>query len=136
RSWLGAGLARLRARVGVLAGVWVPLAIGVRSGGVPWATESPLLRLVLDPLWFLGVYAGLMALTPLAMAMVRRLGACAACVPAAVVAAGDLVRFGLGGAGWGGLGQLAAGRLGPVTPCLAWARRGVRVPAGPTALSP
>ena len=29
-------------------------------------------RLVLDPLWFLGVFAGLTALTPLALALGRR----------------------------------------------------------------
>jgi hypothetical protein len=87
---------------------------------------------VLDPLWFLGVYAGLMALTPLALAMVRRLGACAACVPAAVVAAVDLVRFGLGGPAWLGWINVAAGWLVPYLLGIAWARgafRGWRIPA-------
>jgi hypothetical protein len=118
--------------VAVLAAVWVPLAIGLRIGGVPGATEGTLLRLVLDPLWFLGVYAGLMALTPPAMAMVRRLGACAACVPAAVVAAVDLVRFGLGGPAWLGWINVAAGWLVPYLLGIAWARgafRGWRTPA-------
>src|SRR5215468_8015367 len=128
RAWLRTRLARLSRPVAVLAAVWVPLAIGLRIGGVPWATEGTLLRLVLDPLWFLGVYAGLMALTPLAMATVRRLGACAACVPAAV----DLVRFGLGGPAWLGWVNVAAGWLVPYLLGIAWARgafRGWRIPA-------
>ena len=132
RAWLRTRLARLSRPVAVLAAVWVPLAIGLRIGGVSWATEGTLLRLVLDPLWFLGVYAGLMALTPLAMTMVRRLGAGAACVPAAVVAAVDLVRFGLGGPAWLGWINVAAGWLVPYLLGIAWARgafRGRRVPA-------
>lgn len=132
RAWLRTRLARLSRPVAVLAAVWVPLGIGLGVGGVPWATEGTLLRLVLDPLWFLGVYAGLMALTPLAMAMVRRLGACAACVPAAVVAAIDLVRFGLGGPAWLGWVNVVAGWLVPYLLGIAWARgafRGGRIPA-------
>ena len=131
-GWLRTRLARLSRPVALLAAVWVPLAIGLSLGGVPWATESTLLRLVLDPLWFLGVYAGLMALTPLAVALVRRLGACAACVPAAVVAAVDLVRFGLGGPAWVGWINVAAGWLVPYLLGIAWARgsfRGWRIPA-------
>jgi hypothetical protein len=90
------------------------------------------LTLVLDPLWFLGVFAVLTALTPLAVAMVRRLGACAACVPAAVVAAVDLVRFGLGGPAWVGWLNVAGGWMVPYLLGIAWARgsfRGWRVPA-------
>ena len=131
-GWLRTRLARLSRPVAVLAAVWVPLAIGLSVGGVPWATEGTLLRLVLDPLWFLGVYAGLMALTPPAMALVRRLGACAACVPAAVVAAVDLVRFGLGGPAWLGWVNVMAGWLVPYLLGIAWARgafRGWRIPA-------
>ena len=103
-SWLRTRLARLGRPVAVFAAVWVPLAIALSLGGMPRPTERTVLTLVLDPLWFLGVFAGLTALTPLAVAMVRRLGAGAACVPAAVVAAVDLVRFGLGGPAWVGWG--------------------------------
>ena len=131
-AWLRKRLARLSRPVAVLAAVWVPLAIRLSLGGIPWATERTLLTLVLDPLWFLGVFAVLMALTPLAVAMVRRLGACAACVPAAVVAAVDLVRFGLGGPAWLGWVNVAAGWLVPYLLGIAWARgsfRGWRIPA-------
>src|SRR5215831_15146661 len=132
RAWLRTRLARLSRPVAVLAAVWVPLAVGLRLGGVPRATEDTVLRLVLDPLWFLGVYAGLTALTPIAVAMVRRLGACAACVPAAVVAGVDLVRFGFGGPAWLGWINVMAGWLVPYLLGVAWARgafRGWRAPA-------
>ena len=131
-SWLRKRLARLARPVAVFAAVWVPLAIALSLGGMPGPTERTVLTLVLDPLWFLGVFAVLTALTPLAVAMVRRLGACAACVPAAVVAAVDLVRFGLGGPAWVGWVNVAAGWMVPYLLGIAWARgsfRGRRVPA-------
>jgi peptidoglycan/LPS O-acetylase OafA/YrhL len=131
-SWLRKRLARLTRPVAVFVAVWVPLAIALSLGGMPRPTERTVLTLVLDPLWFLGVFAVLTALTPLAVAMVRRLGACAACVPAAVVAAVDLVRFGLGGPAWIGWINVAAGWMVPYLLGIAWARgsfRGWRVPA-------
>jgi fucose 4-O-acetylase-like acetyltransferase len=131
-SWLRKRLARLTRPVAVFVAVWVPLAIALSLGGMPGPTERTVLTLVLDPLWFLGVFAGLTALTPLAVAMVRRLGASAACVPAAVVAAVDLVRFGLGGPAWVGWINVAAGWMVPYLLGIAWARglfRGWRIPA-------
>ena len=131
-SWLRKRLARLTRPVAVFAAVWVPLAIALSLGGMSRATERTVLTLVLDPLWFLGVFAGLTALTPLAVAMVRRLGACAACVPAAIVAAVDLVRFGFGGPAWLGWVNVIAGWMVPYLLGIAWARgsfRGWRVPA-------
>jgi hypothetical protein len=77
---------------------------------------------VLDPLWFLGVYAGLTALTPVAVALVRRLGAAAALIPLAVVAAVDAVRLGLGGPSWVGWINVVAGWLVPYLLGIAWAR--------------
>jgi len=130
--WLRKRLARLTRPVAVLAAVWVPLVIALSLGGMPRPAERTVLTLVLDPLWFLGVFAGLTALTPLAVAMVRRLGACAACVPAVVVAAVDLVRFGLGGPAWLGWVNVVAGWLVPYLLGIAWARgsfRGWRIPA-------
>ena len=126
RSWLRKRLARLSRPVAVLVAVWVALAIALGLGGMPGPTERTLLTLVLDPLWFLGVFAGLTALTPLAVAMVRRLGACAAAVPAAVVAADDLVRFGLGGPSWVGWINVAAGWMVPYLLGIAWARGAFR----------
>src|SRR5438477_199918 len=88
--------------------------------------------LVISPLWFLGVYAVLTALTPAAMWLVRRFGAWAAAFPVAVVAVADLVRFGLHGPSWVGWVNLPAGWLVPYLIGIAWAQcslRGRRVPA-------
>ena len=56
-SWLRKRLARLARPVAVFVAVWVPLAIALSLGGMPGPTERTVLTLVLDPLWFLGVFA-------------------------------------------------------------------------------
>jgi hypothetical protein len=132
RAWLGRRLARLSRPVMALVAVWALLGTGLYLGGVSTSTLHTVLVLVLDPLWFLGVYAVLTALTPLAVALVRRLGAWAALIPLAVVAAADLVRFGLGGPSWVGWINLPAGWLVPYLLGIAWARgafRGWKTPA-------
>lgn len=132
RAWLRRRLARLARPVAVLAAVWVPVTVGLSLAGVPEATVRTLLTLVIDPLWFLAVYAGLTALTPVCLWLVRRCGAWSAAIPAAVVAAADLVRFGLNGPGWVGWVNLPAGWLVPYLLGTAWALgalRGRRVPA-------
>lgn len=132
RAWLGRRLARLSRPVAALAAVWALLAAGLHLGGVSGPTLRTLLTLAGDPLWFLGVFAGLTALTPLAVALVRRLGACAALIPLLVVAAVDAVRFGLGGPAWAGWINVAAGWMVPYLLGIAWARgafRGPKVPA-------
>ena len=136
-AWLRQRLIRLSRPVAALAAVWVPLITGLYLGGVAKPTLHTMVTLVLDPLWFLGVYAGLTALTPLAVALVRRLGAGAALIPLAVVAAVDAVRFGLGGPsphGWiGAVGwvNVAAGWLVPYLLGIAWARGAFRSRRGP-----
>ena len=135
--WLRKRLIRLARPVAALVAVWIPVTIGMILAGVPATTVHTLLFLVISPLWFLGVYAGLTALTPAALWLVRRFGAWAAVFPAAVVAVTDLVRFGLPGTGqhgpaWVGWVNVAAGWLVPYLLGLAWARgslRGRRVPA-------
>jgi hypothetical protein len=132
RSWLRRRLARLARPVAVLAAAWVPVTAGLCLAGVPGATVRTLLTLVISPLWFLGVYAALTALTPAAMWLVRRFGALAAALPAAVVAGADLTRFGLHGPAWLGWVNLPAGWLVPYLLGIAWALgrlRGRRVPA-------
>jgi hypothetical protein len=112
--------------------VWALLGTGLYLGGVSTSTLHTVLVLVLDPLWFLGVYAVLTALTPLAVALVRRLSAAAAAIPFAIVAVADAVRFGLGGPAWVGWVNVAAGWLVPYLLGIAWARgafRGRRIPA-------
>ena len=131
-TWLGKRLVRLARPVAGLAAVWIPVTIGMCLAGVPAATIHTLLFLVISPLWFLGVYAGLTALTPAAMWLVRRFGAGAAAFPAAVVAVADLIRFGLHGPSWVGWVNVPAGWLVPYLLGIAWALgalRGRRVPA-------
>jgi hypothetical protein len=131
-AWLGMRLARLSRPVVALVAVWTLLGTGLYLGGVSTSTLHTLLLLVLDPLWFLGVYAGLTALTPLAAALMRRLGAAAALIPFLVVAGVDAVRFGLGGPAWVGWINVAAGWMVPYLFGIAWARgafRGRKVPA-------
>jgi hypothetical protein len=122
RAWLGRRLARLSRPVAVLAAVWALLAAGLYLAGVPGSTLRILLALAGDPLWFLGVFAGLTALTPVAVALVRRLGACAALIPFLAVAGVDAVRFALGGPAWVGWLNVAAGWMVPYLLGIAWAR--------------
>ena len=130
--WLRKRMIRLARPVAALVAVWVPVTAGMLLAGVPATTVHTLLFLVISPLWFLGVYAGLTALTPAALGLVRRFGAWAAAFPAGVVAVTDLVRFGLHGPGWVGWVNVAAGWLVPYLLGVAWAQgslRGRRVPA-------
>jgi len=121
-AWLRQRLVRLSRPVAVLAAVWVPLGTGLWLAGVSGSTVHTVLTLVLDPLWFLGVYVVLTALTPVAVTLVRRFGAAAALIPLAVVAAADAVRLGLGGPSWVGWINVVAGWLVPYLLGIAWAR--------------
>jgi fucose 4-O-acetylase-like acetyltransferase len=120
--WLRKRLIRLARPVAALVAVWIPVTAGMLLAGVPAATVHTLLFLVISPLWFLGVYAVLTALTPVALGLVRRFGAWAAAFPAGVVAVTDLVRFGLHGPGWVGWVNVAAGWLVPYLLGVAWAQ--------------
>ena len=131
-NWLRKRLIRLARPVAALVAVWIPVTVGMCLAGVQAATVHTILFLVISPLWFLGVYAVLTALTPAAMWLVRRFGAWAAAFPVAVVAVTDLVRFGLSGPAWVGWVNVAAGWLVPYLLGIAWALgslRGRRVPA-------
>ena len=124
--WLRKRLIRLARPVAALVAVWIPVTVGMCLAGVPAATVHTLLFLVISPLWFLGVYAVLTALTPAAMWLVRRFGAWAAAFPVAVVAITDLVRFGLSGPAWVGWVNVAAGWLVPYLLGIAWALGSLR----------
>ena len=130
--WLRKRMMRLARPVAALVAVWIPVTAGLLLAGVSGTTVHTLLFLVISPLWFLGVYAGLTALTPAAMWLVRRFGAWAAAFPAGLVAVADLVRFGLHGPSWVGWINLPAGWLVPYLLGIAWALgslRGRRLPA-------
>ena len=145
--WLRKRMVRLARPIVALAAVWVPVTVGMCLAGVPATTVHTIVFLVISPLWFLGVYAGLTALTPFVIKLVRRFGASAAIFPASLVAAADLLRFGLPvfsqhGPSWVGWINLPAGWLVPYLLGIAWAQcsltqcsptqwslRGRRVPA-------
>ena len=120
--WLRRRMIRLARPVAALAAVWIPVTVGMCLAGVSAATVHTIVFLVISPLWFLGVYAVLTALTPAAMWLVRRFGAWAAAFPVAVVAVTDLVRFGLSGPAWVGWVNVAAGWLVPYLLGIAWAQ--------------
>ena len=130
--WLRKRMIRLARPVAALVAVWIPVTVGMCLAGVPAATVHTIVFLVISPLWFLGVYAVLTALTPAAMWLVRRFGAWAAAFPAAVVAVADLVRFGLPARPGSAGSTSPAGWLVPYLLGIAWALgslRGRRVPA-------
>lgn len=122
-GWLLARMARLFRPVlaflalwAVVALVWMP-AVGAESA-------RTVRVIVLSPLWFVVVYAGLIAVTPLVWNRPVRV-----VVPlVAAVAAIDVARFGLGGPAW--LGWVNVGTAWLVPFCLGVACvRGTRLPA-------
>jgi hypothetical protein len=131
RTWLRHRMARLSRPVVLLAAVWIPVTVGLCLAGVSEQVIRTVLTLVIDPLWFLGIYALMTALTPVAMALARRFGALAAVIPVAVVAAVDLVRFGLSGPGWVGWINVVAGWFVPYLLGVAWALGSLRGRKGP-----
>lgn len=95
-GWRFAGvrLLRMARPVGVFAAVWALLVVTLPAAGVPEGAVDRVARIVPQPLWFLGVQLGLLALTPLLLRTLRRWGAArvllaAAALPVLV----DLLRF-------------------------------------------
>ncbi|MGQ4389433.1 acyltransferase family protein [Streptomyces sp. SAS_270] len=114
-QWLGSRLARLFRPVAVVVIVWTVIAAGLLVSGTGVETVHALAKLALSPLWFLLVFAGLTAATPL-LSRLNPLW------PLAVVLHVDLVRFGLGGPSWLGWVNVAAGWMVPYTLGAAWTR--------------
>jgi len=88
---------RLLRPTAVFVGVWLALALVIEALGHDRGVLTIATRVVAQPLWFVGVYLGVIALAPTMLRLHRRLGRRAAAVPAALgVAAGtvDLCRFG------------------------------------------
>jgi hypothetical protein len=129
--WLRKRMVRLARPVAALAAVWIPVTVCMWLAGVPYATMHTVLFLVISPLWFLCVYAGLTAMTPAALWLVRRFGVWAAAFPVGVVAVADLVRFGLSGPSWVGWINLPAGWLVPYLLGIAWGLGSLRGRRGP-----
>src|ERR1700748_906406 len=62
--WLRKRMIRLACPVAALVAGWIPVTVGMLLAGVGGTTVHTVLFLVISPLWFLGVYAVLTALTP------------------------------------------------------------------------
>ncbi|MFJ9617759.1 acyltransferase family protein [Streptomyces noursei] len=92
--WLGGRIARLGRPVLGVTAVWATLIPLLHGLGVPTATLRTGATLVIQPLWFVGIYAVVTALTPYCAAAARRLGLWSAAPLLASVAAVDFLRYG------------------------------------------
>lgn len=119
RHWLWGRMARLARPVTIVVALWIVIAAVMLAAGTDFDTVRNFVKLVISPLWFLGVYAGLAALTPL-VAKLHPVW------PLAVVLAVDFSRFGVGGPDWLGPVNIAAGWLVPYCLGALWAREGLR----------
>lgn len=89
-------VARLLPPVAVFAGVWTVLAALAGLAGVDRGVVSVALRTVPQPLWFLGVYLGVVGLAPVMLRLHRRHGVAVPLVLASAAVAVDVARFGSG----------------------------------------
>lgn len=124
--WLRARAVRLLRPVLGVTAVWALLLPVLDRLGVPGATLRTASVLVVQPLWYIAVYLGLTALTPLCAAAARRLGGWSAVLLAAPVAVVDLLRYGpWAGAvpSWLGVLNLLPGWLFGYQLGVLWARR-------------
>ncbi|MGW7430461.1 acyltransferase family protein [Streptomyces sp. NPDC054861] len=94
-DWLKGRLARLGRPVLGVTAVWALLLPALHYGfGVPGDTLRTASTLVVQPLWFVGVYTVVTALTPLCLRAARRLGVWAAAPLLGSVAVVDVLRYG------------------------------------------
>ncbi|MBO1333068.1 acyltransferase [Streptomyces sp. VRA16 Mangrove soil] len=93
-EWLRGRLARLGRPVLGVTAVWATLLPALHALGVPWQTLRTGSTLVIQPLWFVGVYAAITALTPWCLRAARRWGAWAAAPLIGSVALVDFLRYG------------------------------------------
>ncbi|MEX0171317.1 acyltransferase family protein [Streptomyces sp. LMG1-1-1.1] len=94
-EWLKGRLARLGRPVLGVTAVWAALLPLLHFGvGVPVDTLRTASTLVVQPLWFVGVYTVVTALTPYCVRLARRLGVWAAAPLLASVAVVDFLRYG------------------------------------------
>ncbi|MEU7894778.1 acyltransferase [Nonomuraea sp. NPDC049152] len=122
RSWVVKRLGRLAMPVVPLLLAWAVLGVLVSVlNGQPIESVYALAKPALGPLWFLGVFAVLTALTP----WLVKAGPVAVGAAVAVVAVVDLLRFGFGVPGVVGWVNLAAAWLVPYLLGVLWARGGL-----------
>ncbi|MFM9594810.1 acyltransferase family protein [Streptomyces scabiei] len=92
--WLRGRLARLGRPVLGVAAVWAVLLPVLYTAGVPAATLRTGAVLVVQPLWFVGIYVLVTALTPWCVRAARTWGAWTAVPLLGSVAVVDLLRYG------------------------------------------
>ncbi|MFF2127935.1 acyltransferase [Streptomyces olivochromogenes] len=114
-QWLRVRLTRLFKPVAAVLTLWTVATVGLLASGTGVGTVHTLVKLALSPLWFLLVFAGLTAATPLLIRLNPLWSL-------AVVLHVDLMRFGLGGPSWLGWVNVAAGWMVPYTLGAAWTR--------------
>ncbi|MDI3389716.1 acyltransferase [Streptomyces sp. B-S-A8] len=93
-GWLRGRVARLGRPVLGVTAVWALLIPLLSLLGVPGDSLRTGSTLVIQPLWFVGVYTVITALTPLCVRAAERLGAWSAAPLLAGVAAVDFLRYG------------------------------------------
>ncbi|WP_030843121.1 acyltransferase family protein [Streptomyces sp. NRRL F-4474] len=93
-AWLKGRIVRLGRPVLAVTAVWALAAPPLYAAGVPEASLRTAATLVVQPLWFVGVYVVVTALTPYCVRAARRLGGWAAAPLIASVAVVDVLRYG------------------------------------------
>jgi acyltransferase-like protein len=76
---------RVAIAVGILLGVWLLILAGLWFRGLPQTTLLVIVHLLVTPLWFIGVYVLLSALTPAFRFLDRHLGLAAVLIPVLLV---------------------------------------------------
>ncbi|WP_374983290.1 acyltransferase [Streptomyces fradiae] len=94
REWLRGRIARLGRPVLGVTAVWAALATAGHLAGIPGDTLRTGATLVIQPLWFVGVYTVVTALTPWCVRAADAVGAWAAAPLLGWVAVVDLLRYG------------------------------------------
>ncbi|WP_406498675.1 acyltransferase [Streptomyces sp. NBC_01604] len=92
-AWLRGRLTRLGRPVLGVAAVWAVLLPVLYAAGVPTATLRTAVVLVVQPLWFVGIYLLVTALTPWCMRAARTFGTWTAVPLLGTVAVVDLLRY-------------------------------------------
>ncbi|WP_250287288.1 acyltransferase family protein [Streptomyces atroolivaceus] len=93
-AWLRGRMVRLGRPVLGVTAVWALMIPVLYAAGVPEATLRTGAKLVIQPLWFVGVYAVVTALTPYCVRLARRIGGWAAAPLIGSVAVVDFLRYG------------------------------------------
>jgi hypothetical protein len=88
--------ARLLIPTAVFGAVWLTVAVAVELAGRDDGMLRLATRVVAQPLWFIGVYLGVVAFAPVMLRLHRRCGPVVPAVLTAGVVAVDLIRFGQG----------------------------------------